>query len=175
MTIKDVVFQESQIFRDQRGIFRKSFASTQLETFVDFRLSEVFHSISKAGVFRGLHLQTKDSASFRSISLVNGHVIDILLDLRRDSESFLQSFYFDWKSDGEISSILLPPGVAHGFLALEEATLVYASNRSHNPKTDTGVNPFSLDLPMLNDIREISDRDLKLPDISSWANGEISV
>ena len=173
MTIKDLVFQHSKNFLDERGSFRKTFNVVEMEVSEDFHLSEVFHSVSNAGVFRGMHLQIKGSASLRSISLVRGRVIDVLLDLRPDSESFLETQYFDWDSSGDISSVLVPPGVAHGFFTLQEATLVYATNKPYDPSNDTGVNPYSLELPFLKDILEISQRDLSLPDISSWADGEV--
>jgi dTDP-4-dehydrorhamnose 3,5-epimerase-like enzyme len=175
MTFKGVVFQESKIQFDQRGTFRKSLNVLQLDVSINFSLAEVFHSVSKPGTFRGLHLQIQDSANLRNIALVSGHVIDVLMDLRAESESFLNVHFFDWDSSGDISSIMVPPGVAHGFLSLEEATMVYASNKPYNPQKDTGVNPFTLNLPFLNEIREISDRDLALPSSSQWALGEISV
>lgn len=175
MTIKDVLFLKSNVHSDERGVFRKSFNNLQLESQIDFRLAETFYSISKPGVFRGMHLQIHNSASFRSISLVTGRVIDVLIDLRSNSKTFLKVQHFNWDSTGDISSILVPPGVAHGFFAMEEAILVYASDKPHDPERDTGVNPMTIDLPFLTDIQEISKRDLALPSISSWASGEISV
>jgi dTDP-4-dehydrorhamnose 3,5-epimerase-like enzyme len=175
MTIKDLVFQHSKSFLDERGSFRKTFNVLEMEVSEDFLLSEVFHSVSNVGVFRGMHLQIKGSASLRSISLIRGRVIDVLLDLRPDSESFLETQSFEWDSNGEISSVLVPPGVAHGFFTLQEATLVYASNKPHDPSNDTGVNPYSLQLPFLKDVLEISHRDRSLPDISSWADGEVTI
>ena len=175
MTINDVLFMKSNIYTDNRGEFRKSFNNLQLEPQIDFRLAESFYSISKPGVFRGMHLQTQKSASFRSISLVTGQVIDVLIDLRSDSETFLKVQHFNWDSTGDISSILVPPGVAHGFLAIQKAILFYASDKPHDPEHDTGVNPMTIDLPFLSDIQEISERDLALPSISSWTLGDITV
>lgn len=175
MTIKDVIFQKSPTYFDNRGSFRKTFSAIHLDGSFDFSLAEIFYSVSKPGVFRGLHLQTKNSASLRCITLSSGRVIDVLLDLRPHSDTFLETVYFEWVSDDDVSSILIPPGVAHGFLALEDATLVYVSDNSHEPTTDTGVNPLTLNLPFLSDDLEISERDRALPGISAWAKGEISV
>lgn len=175
MTIKDVIFLRSPVHVDHRGTFRKTFSVSQFADKVDFDLAEVFFSVSKPGVFRGMHLQTKKSASLRCITLTSGRVVDVLLDLRPDSASFLEISHFEWVSGDEVSSILIPPGVAHGFLALEEATLVYVSNNPHDSMTDTGVNPLTLDLPFLNRAFEISERDLSLPGISAWSKGELSI
>jgi dTDP-4-dehydrorhamnose 3,5-epimerase len=111
----------------------------------------------------------------RCVTIISGRVQDVLLDLRKESKTYLEKIVFDWSDNDEVSSIVIPPGVAHGFLALEESTLVYASNNSYDPNLDTGVNPFSLDLPFLAENLEISERDRSLPDISRWISSEFSV
>jgi dTDP-4-dehydrorhamnose 3,5-epimerase len=169
-----VHFQKSSTHLDGRGSFRKTFAKDSQNQEIFFELAEIFYSVSKPGVFRGMHLQAKSSASMRCVTIISGRVQDVLLDLRKESETYLQKVVLDWSDNDEISSIIIPPGVAHGFLALEESTLVYASNNPHDPSLDTGVNPFSLDLPFLDEIQEISDRDRSLPDISRWISSELS-
>ena len=175
MMFSGVYFQKSSTYLDGRGSFRKTFTKDSQNQVGIFELAEIFYSVSKPGVFRGMHLQTKRSASLRCVTLISGQVQDVLLDLRQESKTYLQKVVFDWSDKDEISSIIIPPGVAHGFLAIEESTLVYASNNHHDPSLDTGVNPFSLDLPFLEQIQEISDRDRSLPDISRWISSEFSV
>lgn len=175
MMFSGVYFQKSSTHLDGRGSFRKSFAKDSQVPVEIFELAEIFHSVSKPGVFRGMHLQTKRSASLRCVTIISGRVQDVLLDLRVESKTYLQKVVFDWSYKDEVASIIIPPGVAHGFLAIEESTLVYASNNHHDSNLDTGVNPFSLDLPFLKEIHEISDRDRSLPDISRWISSEFSV
>jgi dTDP-4-dehydrorhamnose 3,5-epimerase len=170
-----VHFNKSSTHLDKRGSFRKSFTNNSQNQIEIFELVEIFYSVSKPGVFRGMHLQTKSSASMRCVTIISGRVQDVLLDLRKESKTYLEKIVFDWSDNDEVSSIVIPPGVAHGFLALEESTLVYASNNSYDPNLDTGVNPFSLDLPFLAENLEISERDRSLPDISRWISSEFSV
>ena len=124
-------------FQDDRGSFMESFNSKQFNnslkkniTFVQDNLS-----ISKKGVFRGLHFQYEFPQA-KLVSVLSGEILDIVVDLRKSSKTF-----GDWCTY-EISSknnkqIFIPEGFAHGFLALQDDTKVfYKVSDFWNPKDE---------------------------------------
>ena len=124
-------------FQDDRGSFMESFNSKHFNnslknniTFVQDNLS-----ISKKGVFRGLHFQYEFPQA-KLVSVLSGEILDIVVDLRKSSKTF-----GDWCSF-EISNknnkqIFIPEGFAHGFLALQDDTKVfYKVSDFWNPKDE---------------------------------------
>lgn len=156
---------------DNRGSFTKIW-STLWEDAMHFSAKEVFYSDSLAGVIRGMHLQTGTASCPRYISVLTGRILDVVLDLRPNSPSFLnfQSVEMDIL---ETSTIYVPAGVAHGFQALEKAKTLYVSGENHNPSLDKGfnVNTFGFDWPLKSAIQ--SNRDKLLPSLSEWLTTEL--
>jgi dTDP-4-dehydrorhamnose 3,5-epimerase len=121
-------------FADDRGqfaeVFRKSwFPQRTWDVF------QINHSVSRAGVLRGLHYH------FHQVDywyLVSGRVRVGLADLRRGSRTFQKTQAFDFDSaDGQ--GLLIPVGVAHGFLALTDATLFYIVDNYYNGQDEHGL------------------------------------
>ena len=154
--------------KDDRGEFVK-FNSKELfkELPKDIEFKENFYSTSIAGSIRGFHLQIGISENFRVIHAMKGVIYDVLVDLRFNSDTFgkYQSTILD---SSVHQSLLIPPGVAHGFQSLTESTVVYASSESYQENLDTGINPINdfKDWPI--GITKISDRDMNLPSISEY-------
>lgn len=165
--MKGIIYQESEEFTDARGSFVKVYQNGSFHAEVKFNLQEMFFSKSHKGVIRGFHLQTGESASTRLISVLSGSILDVLLDLRPESSTYLE-FHTLELSEIRPHVLIVPPGVAHAFLALEDCLIVYASDKSYNPLLDKGVNPNSSGYkwPIRNPI--ISERDSKLPSIEEW-------
>jgi dTDP-4-dehydrorhamnose 3,5-epimerase len=151
---------------DHRGYFKKLFNSGW-DGADSFATSEVFVSESLPGVIRGMHLQIGDSENQRLISVISGQVFDVLIDLRRNSRTYLsvQCKVLDADSD---AIVFVPSGVAHGFQALTHATMLYLSSSVHKPEDDTGINVNSLAInwPLKNPI--LSERDQRLASLSDW-------
>lgn len=96
-------------------------------------------SFSHGGVLRGMHIQGENPQG-KLVTCVFGEILDVGIDLRPESPTFLKSFSLSlsWKR-GE--SVYLPPGIAHGFLALSEYAVVnYNCTTYHDPNSDGGVN-----------------------------------
>lgn len=155
---------------DNRGTFTKIW-SAAWEDSIDFCAKEFFYSDSLTGVIRGMHLQTGPSACSRYISVLSGRILDVVLDLRPDSISYLsyQSIEMDIQ---EKSTIFVPAGVAHGFQALEKARTLYVSGENHDPSFDKGinVNTFGFNWPLKGVIQ--SSRDQALPSLLEWLKKE---
>lgn len=123
----------------------------------------MFLTTSIKGVTRGMHLQIGDSENWKIISVIEGYVFDVLVDVRKNSKSFLGINKHFLESG---MSLLLPPGVAHGFQAIESSTLLYLSSKSRVEGLDVGFNVQSLpiDWPLNFEIQ--SERDIHLPSLN---------
>lgn len=152
-------------FKDNRGSFTKIWSALRDEE--DFVSREFFYSDSLPGVVRGMHLQVGAAASSRYVSVLAGTILDVVLDLRPDSSTFLNYQALEMESLNT-STVFIPSGVAHGFQALDEARTLYVSGARHVPSLDTGVNSesFGFNWPIQESIR--SARDKSLPDLSAW-------
>ena len=165
-SLPGVSYSNSQKHTDLRGLFQKSYQS-KLHNDEEFRVQEVFFSISHAGVIRGMHLQTHDYANRKIVIVQKGVIVDVVLDLRPDSKTYLCFSKQVLRSEG-LSTVLIPEGVAHGFQALEDAWTLYLSTAAHSPTHDTGIDAlsFGFNWPMSPGIR--SDRDASLKSLSQW-------
>lgn len=124
---------------DERGSFSKCYLKDMFENLgIEFDCSEIFYSISKKGVIRGMHFQTHmPQAKF--VTVVKGGVYDVVVDLRRNSENFGKWYAFDL-SDSNHCSLYIPEGFAHGFQALEdENVMLYMCHGPYDKETDTGI------------------------------------
>ena len=149
---------------DERGSFHKILSNS--ENLPPLHFVEIFYSKSLSNCVRGFHLQTHSHSNHRLITVTEGEVIDYLIDLRPESETFCNVIQnrLDLNSD----SILIPPGVAHAFYTLKEATMLYATTSYYNPDYDTGVRFNSVvDTSDLR-IDFISSRDLELPTLDDF-------
>lgn len=154
---------------DNRGEFKKIFQDNLIPENLDFKVSEIFISKSLRGTIRGMHLMIGSAANFRTINVTKGKVLDVLLDLREGSSTFGESVSIELNSSDDFG-LLIPPGVAHGFQALEECEMVYSSSMPWVASLDTGINPFSFQFswPISNYI--ISERDQSLPGFDTWTS-----
>jgi dTDP-4-dehydrorhamnose 3,5-epimerase len=133
---------------DERGLFSKVFSGPLLVTnfqSVEFNVKEVFLSSSKQNVIRGMHLQIEPYCSSKLVIPWSGEVLDVLIDLRSDSKTYLNIQEFRLISTDK-NMLYVPKGVAHGFKVIsEEATLLYLSDEIYHKEIDISINPFSLD------------------------------
>lgn len=155
---------------DDRGWFarvfcRDAFADAGLP--VEWAQMNMSHT-GAAGSLRGLHFQRPPMSEGKLIRALAGAVLDVCLDLRRDSGTFGRWAAVTLRAE-EGNAVYLPPGCAHGFQALTDgATLHYAHTRPYAPALEGGVNPcdpaLGIDWPL--PIAQMSDRDRALPNLS---------
>ncbi len=153
-----------RIFQDRRGLFVKTFRADQFrELGISFEPREEFYSTSAKHVLRGMHFQLPPAAHAKLVYCLSGRVLDVVLDMRRSSPSFGKGFscVLDDKSR---DLLFIPLGFAHGFLALEDNSLmVYKTDAPHAPELDTGIawNSFGFDWKVTAPV--MSERDRKFP------------
>jgi len=159
------------IAEDSRGSFVKTFhagdfARHKLET--DFK--ESYYSESVKGAVRGMHFQLPPHDHAKLVFVIQGSVLDVILDLRKKSPTYKQ-FRTYQLDDVQKAMLYLPRGLAHGFCALsDKAILNYMTTSVYNKEHDTGIryDSFGCKWPTANPI--VSDRDLgfiKLEDFES--------
>jgi dTDP-4-dehydrorhamnose 3,5-epimerase len=151
---------QPRIFQDVRGIFVKTFHQDFFrENSLPFEPREEFYSVSAKGVLRGMHFQLPPAAHAKLVYCLSGRVLDVVLDMRRNSPAYGRVFSCTLDAVKR-ESLFVPVGFAHGFLSLEDASLmVYQTDGVHNPACDTGIawNSFGFDWPVTNPV--MSDRD----------------
>jgi dTDP-4-dehydrorhamnose 3,5-epimerase len=133
----------------------------------EFALEETFVSNSIKGALRGMHLQVEEASNWRIIQVLNGEVFDVLLDLRPEEPTFLTS-QINVLSSKNPQTLLVPPGVAHGFQSLDHAEMLYMTSHRYVAALDKGINPLTIGVEWPIEISAISERDLALPDLMDY-------
>jgi dTDP-4-dehydrorhamnose 3,5-epimerase len=123
LSLPGVLLLEHEVFADPRGCFFESwndraFAAAGIEA----RFVQENVSVSKRFVLRGLHYQVTHTQG-KLVRVLAGEIFDVVLDLRRSSPTFGRSLTLSLNADSP-RSLWVPPGLAHGFLALLEGTQV---------------------------------------------------
>jgi len=161
--LEGVLLLKNFFSEDERGEFLKLYNKKSFEfANIKFDVEESFISISRKNVIRGMHFQLPPHDHDKLVSVVNGRIVDVILDLRRTSKTY-KKFVSVELSDRANTSIFIPRGCAHGFRSLENNTvLIYHTSSVHFPTSDSGINydSFGYDWELDNPI--ISSRDLHL-------------
>ena len=125
---------------DNRGSFIKTFHhSSLLENGIDFEIKESFYSISSQDVIRGMHFHHPPFDHDKIVFCVDGSILDIALDLRKNSPTYGQAVSTELSFDNH-KALYIPKGFAHGFLVIsEEATFNYKCTDFYAPEYDCGV------------------------------------
>jgi dTDP-4-dehydrorhamnose 3,5-epimerase/CDP-3, 6-dideoxy-D-glycero-D-glycero-4-hexulose-5-epimerase len=152
------------LFHDVRGSFKKVFSR---DTFVELSLNtdfaELYYSVNKKNVIRGMHFQTPPMDHVKLVYVIAGKIHDVCLDLRHNSKTFGK--YFDCILSGDDSNYLyIPKGIAHGYASFEDNTIVhYAQTSCYSKGHDFGIryDSFGFNWDIHNPI--VSDRDKSFP------------
>ena len=167
--LKGCFILEPDVFEDDRGIFFESFHKEKLYKAIGQQIDFVQdnQSISKKGVLRGLHFQKGEYAQAKLVRVIKGEVLDVVVDMRKDSGTFGQHFKLKISSENR-KSIFIPKGIAHGFLALsDEVIFVYKCDALYNRRSEGGIRYNDPDLNIDWEIQEskliLSPKDVALP------------
>ncbi|MFT4031560.1 MAG: dTDP-4-dehydrorhamnose 3,5-epimerase [Siphonobacter sp.] len=168
-----------RLFEDERGFFWESY---NVKTFTDAGLPAACefvqdnHSVSKKGVLRGLHCQLNPHAQGKLVRCTHGKVLDVVVDIRPDSPTFGQHEKFLLLPE-KGNMLWVPPGFAHGFVALEESTFMYKCTNLYNKTAESGLlwddatlgidwefEKYGIEMPI------VSSKDQILPDWETFKN-----
>lgn len=172
---KNLYVIEPELHNDNRGSFFRYFCKEEfLELGIDVEFIQFNESINfKTGTFRGLHYQKAPYEDNKFIRCVSGKVLDILVDLRKNSPTFLK-YLTVVISDKNRKMLFVPKGVAHGFLTLENnSRLLYHHTAHYKPNFEAAVNyrDPKINLKLPNTVNIISSKDLDIPFLKDDFNG----
>ena len=136
-----VVIIEPDVFGDNRGFFMESWNKKKMEEaglFYDFVQDNHSKSTVK-GTLRGIHFQKGDKAQAKLVRCVKGAVLDIAVDLRKNSPTFKQWVSVELSAENK-KQLLIPRGFGHGFLTLtDDVEFLYKADNYYAPEADAGI------------------------------------
>jgi dTDP-4-dehydrorhamnose 3,5-epimerase len=165
--LKDAYVIHLKPFTDERGYFVRMFCKDEFSKIgFNKEFVQMNHAMNKHNhTFRGFHFQFPPFSETKLIRCVSGKVQDYIIDIRRNSPTFLQSFTIEL-SESSHQVLLVPEGFAHGYVTLRKNSgLIYFHTAFYKPGFDSGLryNDPRLDvkLPVTPEI--VSEKDLNYP------------
>ncbi|MCL4132289.1 UNVERIFIED_CONTAM: hypothetical protein GTU68_013014 [Idotea baltica] len=160
---------QPRIFKDDRGKLIKTFHK---DTFLDLGLEtdfkEEYYSVSKKNVLRGLHFQMPPEDHVKCVTCISGKIFDVVVDLRKDSPTYKQSFSLELDSE-KGNMLYIPKGFAHGFFALsDDAIFLNRTTTVYNPSCDTGIKWDSCGINWPSDNPILSEKDQEMITLSNF-------
>lgn len=166
--IQDLIIINPRVFIDARGFFCETYnAQRYQEAGITQNFCQDNMSKSSYGVVRGLHYQLNPHSQSKLVSVVQGAVWDVAVDLRKDSPTFGQWYGVELTEENHLQ-FLIPQGFAHGFSVLSEtAVFTYKCDDFYSPTLERGLaynDPtLNIDWKIPADKAVISEKDTKHP------------
>jgi dTDP-4-dehydrorhamnose 3,5-epimerase len=132
---------EMEPFRDERGLFARTFCQKEFAQIgFDKHIAQINTSLTRRkGAIRGMHYQCPPASEIMIVRCVHGCVFDVMVDIRRESPTFLQWYGTELSSDN-LRMLYIPEGFAHGFQACtDNAELVYLVSAFYSPELERGL------------------------------------
>ncbi|WP_348661867.1 dTDP-4-dehydrorhamnose 3,5-epimerase [Croceibacter atlanticus] len=171
--LKDCYSIEPRVFHDERGYFYEQFNEQifQAETKLNVKFVQDNVSESKFGVIRGLHYQQGIHSQAKLVTVLEGEVLDVAIDLRKNSPSFGKQFSMILSSENK-KQLFVPKGFAHGFSVLSKtARFFYKCDEYYNKESETGIKyndeTLNIDWQLKDGEIIVNDKDKHLPDFKS--------
>ena len=131
---------EPRVFSDNRGFFKETFnAEAFQELELPFHFAQDNHSHSTKNVVRGLHFQKPPYAQIKLVWAVEGNILDVALDLRKEQATYGRVFAAALSAENHRQA-LIPEGFAHGFAVLSDAAhVMYKCSKAYRPESEAGI------------------------------------
>jgi len=139
--LKDCFIIHEKVHGDARGYFIETYNSRDFKaaTGLDIEFVQDNQSRSTKGVLRGLHMQRGAAAQAKLVRVLEGAVLDVAVDLRKESPSFGQHYAIELTAENH-KQFFVPAGFAHGFVVLSEyATFFYKVDKFYEPGNEVGI------------------------------------
>ena len=171
--IPSVFIIEPSVFGDDRGYFFESFNQNKFSELIGQEINFVQdnESFSSKGVLRGLHFQAGDYAQAKLVRVVKGTVLDVVVDMRKESSTFSKHFSIELSEDNK-KQLFVPRGFAHGFIVLSQTAIFsYKCDNFYDKASEKGLryDDPSLGIDWCLPAKEfiVSEKDLVLPTLSN--------
>lgn len=148
---------------DSRGFFARAFCSEEFARYgLDARITQLnlAHN-DKSGTLRGLHYQRPPYAEAKLVRCVRGAICDVVVDIRKDSPTYLQHLKFELTAENRIA-LYVPKMFAHGYQSLVDDTdVLYSTSAAYHPESEGGLNPLdsALNIQWPLNVRAMSEKD----------------
>jgi dTDP-4-dehydrorhamnose 3,5-epimerase len=163
-----VIIIEPAVFEDSRGYFFEAYNQNEFQqngitpAFVQDNQSK-----SSYGVVRGLHYQLNPYAQSKLVRVLDGKILDVVVDIRKNSPTYGQHFSFELSAENK-KQLFIPAGFAHGFSVLSETSIVlYKCDAFYNKQSEGGIRyddkDLNIDWKLDPADMIVSGKDLQLP------------
>lgn len=169
--IKDLVIINCEVFEDSRGYFFEAYNQAKFhEHGIKHQFIQDNQSLSKRGVIRGLHLQINPFAQAKLVRVLDGEILDVVVDLRKNSATYGQHFSMVLSAENK-KQLMVPHGFAHGFSVLSEtASVFYKVDQLYDKQSERGIRyddpTLAIDWQLDPNEVIVSEKDLVLPSFS---------
>ena len=177
--IDGVWLLNSEQHYDYRGSFQEwfSFENIKENLGMDFTVAQANLSYSNKNALRGIHFSVANTGQAKLVTCVSGAILDVIVDLRPNSETFGKWISFELHSKTG-TSILIGEKLGHGFLALEDNTAVsYLITSKYSPDLEYSINPLdpvlAISWPSINQI--ISEKDKFAPSLTELIQKKVLI
>lgn len=167
--LKGCFILEPKVFHDGRGYFFESFNQNTFNKLIGQNVNFIQdnESFSSKGVLRGLHYQTGASAQAKLVRVIKGNVLDIAVDIRKESPTFGEYVSVELSEENK-TQLFIPRGFAHGFIVLSNTAIFsYKCDNFYNKGSEGGIiykdETLNIDWVLKENEYIISDKDLLLP------------
>ena len=173
--IQDLILITPTVFEDSRGYFFEAYNRARfLENGIGYEFIQDNQSFSSRGVIRGLHLQINPFAQAKLVRVLQGEILDVAVDLRKNSATYGQHYSVVLSADNK-KQLMVPHGFAHGFSVLSDtASVLYKVDGSYDKNSERGIRyddpTLAIDWQLRPEEILVSDKDLILPgfDAIDW-------
>ena len=170
--IKDLYVLEPNVFEDDRGYFFESFNLEKLPFLNDTPpFVQDNEALSNKGVLRGLHYQVGDMAQSKLVRVISGSVYDVVVDIRKDSETYGQSYGAILSGENK-RQMYVPRGFAHGYVVLEDQSIFsYKCDNFYSKEHEGGIfygdQKLNIDWQLDENSFILSEKDKVLPTLGN--------
>ena len=171
--LKGCFIIEPKVLEDHRGYFFESFNQNKFNDLIGKNIDFVQdnESFSSKGVLRGLHFQTGEYAQAKLVRVVKGTVLDVVVDIRKDSPTFSKHFSIELSEENK-TQLFVPRGFAHGFIVLSDTAIFsYKCDNFYNKSSEQGLRyddpSLEIDWKLPPNEFIVSEKDLALPTLSN--------
>lgn len=172
-SFKDLLICTPSVFKDERGYFYESFNERLFQEKTGLRPQFVQDNQSQStyGVLRGLHFQVGEMAQAKLVRVLEGKVLDVVVDLRKEEPTYGQSFSIELSAENK-KQLFVPRGFAHGFLVLSDrATFFYKCDNYYHKESERGIQyndpQLAIDWQLEEDKLILSEKDKHHPSLKN--------
>ncbi|HOT45134.1 MAG TPA: dTDP-4-dehydrorhamnose 3,5-epimerase [Spirochaetota bacterium] len=173
LEINGLVMVEPRVFPDDRGFFLESYKESDFaRAGIPFRFVQDNHSRSIRNVIRGLHFQRPPRAQGKLVRVIRGKVWDVAVDIRKGSPTYRRWVGVELSEENKLM-IFIPPGFAHGFVALtDDVHIMYKCTEEYDAALDGGIRWDDPDIGVAWPVKDpvVSDKDRVLPYLRELAD-----